>query len=195
MSECDGFVSSIWYIYLFRRSLTVADERPLRGERATRREAYFQQYFSMEGKGMKAGYAMTLGAAGIIFVIALIVILWVIPGVAEDTSPMASPEDAIASCWTIAIANVFFGLAIVGITLLIRSGASPMLLVLVGVSLLLFGLWLLDGAFAFANHGPSMRAVTVVLFACVGGDWLAGMLAFVGTVLLVRFRKREFRAV
>lgn len=142
---------------------------------------------------MKAGYAMTLGAAGIIFVIALIVILWVIPGVAEDTSPMASPEDAIASCWTIAIANVFFGLAIVGITLLIRSGASPMLLVLVGVSLLLFGLWLLDGAFTFTKQGPRMQDVASILFACAGGEGLAAMLTFVGAALLARARKRENR--
>ena len=150
---------------------------------------------SMEVKVMKVERVMLLIGAGIIFVIVLIVSVWIIPRAAADTSPIASPESAVSSFWMFTIANVLFGLAMLGAAFLARSGVSIALLVFAGLGALLFGLWLLDGAFAFANHGPSMRAVTVVLFACVGGDWLAGMLAFVGTVLLVRFRKREFRAV
>lgn len=134
---------------------------------------------------MKAKRVMLLIGAGIIFVIVLIVSLWVIPRVATDTSPIASPEDAVSSFWTFTITNVLFGLAMLGATFLARSGVSIALLVFAGLGVLLFGLLLLDGAFAFANHGPNMQAVTVVLFACVGGDWLAGILAFVGVVLLV----------
>ncbi len=140
---------------------------------------------------MKAGRVMLLVGAGIIFVIVLIVSMWVIPRAAADTSPIASPEGAVNSFWTFAIANVFFGLAMLGATFLARSGVSTALLLIAGFGTLLFGLWMLDGAFAFTNHGPSMQDVTVVLFACVGGDWLAGMLAFVGAVLLARSRKRE----
>jgi hypothetical protein len=145
----------------------------------------------MEVKVMKAGRAMLLIGAGIIFVIVLIVSVWVIPRVATDTSPIASPESAVKSFWVFAIANVFFGLAMLGATFLARGSMLP---VFAGFGALLFGLWLLDGAFAFAEHGPSMQGVADVLFACVGGNWLAGMLAFVGAVLLARFRKRELRA-
>ncbi len=144
---------------------------------------------------MKVGRVMLPIGAGILFIIALIVSVWVIPLAATDTSPIASPESAVSSFWTFTIANVLFGLAMLGATFLARSGASIALLVFAGLGALLFGLWLLDGAFAFANHGPNMQAVTVVLFACVGGDWLAGVLAFVGVVLLARFGERELRSV
>jgi hypothetical protein len=148
----------------------------------------------MEGKAMKAGRATTLVGVGIVFVIVLTVILWVIPRVAADTSPIVSPEGAVASCWTFAIANVFFGLAMLGATFLTRSGTSTALLVAAGFGMLLFGLWLLDGAFAFTNHGPGMQDVAAVLFAGVGGEGLAAMLAFVGAALLARSRRRELRA-
>jgi hypothetical protein len=149
----------------------------------------------MEVKVTKAGRVILLIGAGIIFVIVLIVSVWVIPRAAADTSPIASPEGAVSSFWTFTIANILFGLAMLGATFLARGGVSTALLVFAGSGALLFGLWMLDGAFAFANHGPSMQAVTVVIFACVGGEWLAGILAFVGAVLLARFRKRELRAV
>jgi hypothetical protein len=151
--------------------------------------------FSTEVQVMKAERVMLLIGAGIIFVIVLIVSVWVIPRAAADISPIASPEGAVSSFWTFTIANVLFGLAMLGATFLTRSGVSIALLVFAGLGAFLFGLWLLDGAFAFAHHGPSMQAVTVVLFACVGGDWLAGISAFVGAVLLARFRKRKFRAI
>jgi hypothetical protein len=82
-----------------------------------------------------------------------------------------------------------------GATFLARGGVSTALLVFAGLGAFLFGLWMLDGAFSFANHVPSMQTVAVVMFACVVGDWLAGMLAFVGAVFLAMSRKRELRAV
>lgn len=116
---------------------------------------------------MKAGRVVLLVGAGILLVIVLVVSLWVIPRVAADTSPMASPEGAVTSFWTFAIA---------------------------GIGVLLFGLWLWDGAVAFGEEGPGMHAVTTVLFACVGGEGFAAMLAFVGAADLARSSKREPRA-
>ena len=138
---------------------------------------------------MKVGRVILLIGAGIIFVIVLIVSMWVIPRAAADTSPLASPESAVSSFWTFTIANVLFGLAMLGAIFLARSGWGTALLVFAGLGALLFGLWLLDGAFSFVNHGPSMQAVTVTLFACVGGELLAGILAFAGVVHLARFKK------
>jgi hypothetical protein len=154
----------------------------------------FQQHFSMEGKVMKTGRVTILIGVGIIFGMVLVVILWVIPRVAADTSPGASPGSAVGSFWVNVIANVFCGLAMLGAIFLTRSGTSTALLVIAGVGLLLLGLFLLDGAFSFTTHGPSMQDVAAVLFWCVGGEGVAAILAFVGAALLARSRKRELRA-
>ena len=144
---------------------------------------------------MKAVRVIILIGVGIIVVMVLTVSMWVIPRAAADTSPIASPEGAVSSFWAFTIANILFGLAMLGATFLDRGGVSTTLLVFAGSGAFLFGLWMLDGANSFANHDPSMQAVTIVMFACVAGDWLAGILAFVGAVLLVRARKRELSAV
>jgi hypothetical protein len=149
----------------------------------------------MEVKVMKAGRVILLVGVGIIVVMVLTVSMWVIPRAAADTSPGASPEGAVSSFWAFTIANILVGLAMLGATFLARGGVSTALLVFAGLGAFLFGLWMLDGAYSFANHDPSMQTVTVVMFACVAGDCLAGMLAFVGAVLLARSRKRELSAV
>lgn len=156
---------------------------------------HFQQYYSMEVKAMKAGRVILLIGVGIIVVMVLTVSMWVIPRAAADTSPGASPEGAVGSFWTFTIANILFGLAMLGAAFFAKGGGGTALLVCAGIGAFLFGLWMLDGAYSFINHGPSMQAVTAVMFACVAGDWLAGILAFVGAVLLARARKRELSAV
>jgi hypothetical protein len=163
-------------------------------ERTTRRSVHFQQDYSMEVRAMKAGRVLLLIGVGIIAVMVLTVSMWVIPRATADTSPLASPEGAVSSFWAFTIANILFGLAMLGAIFLARGGVSTTLLVCAGIGAFLFGLWILDGANSFMNHAPNMQAVTVVMFACVVGDWLAGILAFVGAVLLARARKREFSA-
>lgn len=143
---------------------------------------------------MKAGRVAILVGAGILFIIVLIVSFWVIPRAAADTSPIASPEGAVNSFWAFAIADVCFGLAMLGATFLARGGVSTALLVIAGIGALLFGLWLLDGAFSFTKHGPSMQDVAAVLFWCVGGEGVAVLLALVGAVLLARSRKHQLSA-
>jgi len=149
----------------------------------------------MEVRAMKAGRVIVLIGIGIIVVMVLTVSMWVIPRAAADTSPIASPEGAVSSFWTFTIANIIFGLAMLGATFLAKGGVSTALLVFAGIGAFLFGLWMLDGANSFANHDPSMQTVTVVMFACVAGDWVTGILAFVGATLLARSRKRELSTV
>ncbi len=143
---------------------------------------------------MKAGRVILLVGVGIITIMVLTVSLWVIPRAASDTSPIASPEGAVGSLWAFTIANIIFGLAMLGAAFFTKGGVSIALPVLAGLGTFLFGLWMLDGAFSFLNHGPSMQPVAVVMFACVVADWAAGLLAFVGAVLLSRLRKREISA-
>ena len=144
---------------------------------------------------MKAGRVVVLIGVGIIVVMVLTVSMSVIPRAAADTSPIASPEGAVSSFWVFTIANILFGLAMLGANFLARGGVSTTLLVFAGLGAFLFGLWMLDGANSFANHDPGMQTVTVVMFACVAGDWLAGILAFVGAVFLARSRKQELSTV
>ena len=144
---------------------------------------------------MKVGRVILLIVVGIIVVMVLTVSMWVIPRAAADISPGASPEGAVGSFWTFTIANILFGLAMLGAAFFAKGGGSTALLVCAGIGAFLFGLWMLDGASSFMNHGPSMQAVTAVMFACVAGDWIVSILAFVGSVLLARARKRELSAV
>ena len=143
---------------------------------------------------MKVGRVILLIGVGIIAVMVLTVSMWVIPRAASDTSPIASPEGAVGSLWTFTIANMLFGLAMLGAAFFTKGGVSTALLVLAGIGAFLFGLWMLDGAYSFMNHGPGMQTVTAVMFACVAADWVAGLLAFVGAVLLSRSRKRGISA-
>ncbi len=143
---------------------------------------------------MKAGRVVLLIGVGIIAVMALTVSIWVIPRAASDTSPIASPEGAVGSLWTFTIANIIIGLAMLGAAFFTQGGVSTALLVLAGIGAVLFGLWMLDGAFSFLNHGPSMQTVAAVMFACVAADWIAGLLAFVGAVLVSRSRRRAISA-
>ncbi len=143
---------------------------------------------------MKAGRVILLIGVGIIAVIALIVSFWVIPRAAADTSPIASPEGAVSSLLTFTIANIIIGLSILGAAFFAKGGGGVALLVFAGIGAIIFGLWMLDGAYSFTNHGPSMQPVAIVMFACAAGDGLAGLLAFVGAVLLSISRKREISA-
>ena len=125
----------------------------------------------------------------------LTVSMWVIPRAAAETSPIASPEGAVSSFWMFTIANILVGLAMLGAAFFAKGDWGTILLVCAGIGAFLIGLSMLDGASSFADHGPSMQGVTAVMFACVAGDWLVGILAFVGSVLLARARKRELSAV
>ena len=142
---------------------------------------------------MKAGRVVLLIGVVIIALLVLTVSVWVIPRAAADTSPIASPEGAVGSLLTFTIANILFGLAMLGATFITKGGVT-WILVLTGIGQVLFSLWMLDGAASFLNHGPSMQPVAAVMLACVAADWVAGLLAFVGAVLLSRSRKREISA-
>jgi hypothetical protein len=140
----------------------------------------------MEVRAMKAGRVTVLIGVGIILVMVLTVSMWVIPRV---------PEGAVSSFWAFTIANILFGLAMLGAAFFGKGDGGTALLVCAGIGAVLFGLWMLDGANSSADGGPIMQAVTIVMYACVAGDGLAVILAFVGAGLLARTRKRGFSAV
>lgn len=117
-------------------------------------------------------------AACIILVVAvaLVVSLGVIPAVHAATVPDISPEDAVPA-FQIAVGLHILAaliLALVAALSKARSRISTSSLVVTGVAVLFLGFVLSDAALAFREAGPSMQAVAILLFVCVGADVLAG---------------------
>lgn len=157
------------------------------------RNTFSAAFLSKEVTSMKVVKMMLLVGVLIIFAVVFIVSIWVIPRVATDTSPGALPGSATNSFWASVIANVFVGCSMVTTVFLTRHIISTILLVLDGIVAILVGLFVLDGAFSFAESHPQliMQGVPPVVFACAGGDFLVGILAFIGAALLTRFGKHE----
>jgi hypothetical protein len=122
--------------------------------------------------------------AGIFFAIAATLVVVVIPPMRTDTFPQATPDRAIPAFIVIAILHVLLGGALLAaVSPRLRGVTGRLLLGAMGLLGLLFGLALQDAAAAYAGHGPGMLVATVALFACVGGDLIAGALALAAAFL------------
>lgn len=128
-------------------------------------------------------YRLLLIAAGIFFVVAAIVGVGVIPAVKTDTYPQATPDSAISAFIVSGILHVVLGVLVLALILRRGKQAGKVQLGAVGLLGLLLGIPLLDAASAYAYHGPGMWVATVALFACAGGDLVAGILAFTAAFL------------
>ena len=116
---------------------------------------------------------------GLVIVVILILAFIVIPSVRADTSPQASPEDAVPGIFVVIIIHMLIVAALVW-TILQRGGrikVGP--LVALGVVLLLLSLMVLDGASAYLSHpDPIMHKVPISMFICTGCNFIASVLAF-----------------
>lgn len=128
---------------------------------------------------------MLLAGTGLVSGVAAILALGVIPPVRTD--PRGGPDVAITIFWVLVIPNVLVGAALLGTMLVTRRAgcASKVLLVAAGLVALALGFLLLDAALAELKH-PGMQGVAVSLFACVGADLAAGVLAFISAVVRLR---------
>lgn len=127
---------------------------------------------------------MLLAGTGLVTGGAAILALGVIPP--GRTDPYWD-SDVIRIFWVLIIANVLVGAALLGTMLVTRRAgcASKVLLVAAGLVALALGFLLLDAALAELEH-PGMQGVAVSLFACVGADLAAGVLAFISAVVRLR---------
>jgi hypothetical protein len=116
---------------------------------------------------------------GLVIVVTLILAFIVIPSVRMDTSPQATPEDAVLGILVVIIIHLLIVAALVW-TILQRGGRikkGP--LVALGVLLLLLSLMVLDGASAYLDHpDPIMHKVPISMFICTGCNFIASVLAF-----------------
>jgi hypothetical protein len=113
----------------------------------------------------QAAWQVVLRAgAGLYLVVAAILVVVVIPTVARDTSPHATPGPAVKAFIVSVAIHVFVAAFMLWRT---HGGKLP---VVAGVFGLLLGLPLLGAASAFAH----MRPAAIALWACTGIDFLVG---------------------
>ena len=120
---------------------------------------------------------MLLVCVVVLFIVALVVALGVIPPLKSDTYPGVTPEKAAAAFWVNIGLNLLsaFSLFFIAIRSKGRSWKSTSVLVIAGVIVLLLGLALADAASAYQKHGPSMQYASIFLFICAAADFLAGV--------------------
>ena len=113
----------------------------------------------------KAAWQVVLRAgAGLYLVVAATLVVAVIPAVARDTSPHATPGPAVKAFIVSVVLHGFLGAFMLWRT---RGGKLP---VVAGVFGLILGLLLLGAAAAFADMHPA----AIALWACTGIDFLVG---------------------
>jgi len=129
---------------------------------------------------------MLLVCAVLFVTVALAVALGVIQPVKADTSPGATPERAVPAFWVNVGLNLLAAVTLVFIAIWSkgRSRISTSVLVVLGFVALLFAYALTDAALAYQSSGPSMQAVSILLFFCSAADFLAGALAVTTAFLL-----------
>ena len=106
--------------------------------------------------------------AGLYLVVAAILVVVVIPAVARDTSPHATPGPAVKAFMVSVAIHVFVAAFMLWRT---RGGKLP---VVAGVFGLILGLFLLAPASGFAQAGAAMRLAAIALWACTGIDFVVG---------------------
>ncbi|HEX4932344.1 MAG TPA: hypothetical protein VFV33_04140 [Gemmatimonadaceae bacterium] len=116
-------------------------------------------------------------AAALLSGSATIVAFLVIPLVAADTFPGASPERAVPAFWGhVGLVRLVAAAALTASRL--GPARARLRRVLAGAAALLalvLGLLLVDAAMAFRGHGSGMYTAVVALWVCVGLDVAAGI--------------------
>ena len=129
--------------------------------------------------GGQAAWRIVLRAgAGLYLVVAAILVVVVIPAVAKDTSPHATPGPAVKAFIVSVAIHVFVAAFMLWRT---RGGKLP---VVAGVFGLILGLFLLAPASGFAHHGPAMRLAAIALWACTGIDFVVGAASLVAAAMV-----------
>ena len=130
------------------------------------------------------------GAAGIFVAVAAIVVVLAILTVRAGMNPHATPENAVPAFSQPAILHVQPGALLFGLAF--RRGGLTARVAPGVVEFFGPGRPLTGAASADAGHGAGMRADTVELSACAGGDLAAGVpalaAAFTGRPKVVRRR-------
>ena len=118
-------------------------------------------------------------ATGLVLMVILILVFFVIPHIRLDTSPHATPENAIQGIFIVAGIHLFIlVLLIYSVMFSFRKGHFEHgFLITAGIVLILLSLMIIDGAIAYLGH-PDLHSTSISMFICVGFDFIAGVLSF-----------------
>jgi len=116
---------------------------------------------------------------GFLVLSAVLLAALVIPGAKDDPSPGATPERAVPVLWFIvavnfALAFLLFALSRAAATL--ANWRWRVVICLAALPMVLMGLAMTDGAFAYWGHGAPMRPAAVAMFGSAGSNVVAGIL-------------------
>ncbi|MGA9624546.1 MAG: hypothetical protein WBQ65_08760 [Bryobacteraceae bacterium] len=128
--------------------------------------------------GRAAWRVILRAGAGLFLVVAATLVVVVIPAVARDTSPHATPGPAAKAFIVSVVLHGFLA------ALILWRSRGDNLPVMPGVFGLLLGLLLLAPAAGFAHHGPAMHPAVIALWASTGIDFVVGACSLVAAAMV-----------
>ncbi len=123
-------------------------------------------------------YVGTWLVIGVVFILVMIVI----PLLQPDKPFWATPDKTVSVFWAIVLIHMLLAVGLIYSSIVRQRGGriSKDLIVAVGIVLIIFGLTMSDGAFAYLGEsGAGRRMVAISMFICVGFDFIAGVLIFI----------------
>jgi uncharacterized membrane protein HdeD (DUF308 family) len=122
-------------------------------------------------------------AAGILL-LSIILMIIVMPGILNDTSPNASPKSAVTA---ILLAILIHLIIFIGYIKIIRNTRRSRNkrkgeYLAIGILLIFFGLIYMDGAFAFLSH-ENMLFVSILMFTSTLCDVVASIMTIILFIL------------
>lgn len=125
---------------------------------------------------------MIYGATGLTVVVILMLAFAVIPLIKGDES-LTDPGTAVKGTVYVLLFHLLFLALLVGVIISSyrRGKAIKGLLIAAGLFLILLGLIIIDGAFAYID-APGSRPTGIIMFVCVGFDLIAAILAWIACI-------------
>lgn len=123
--------------------------------------------------------------AGLVILTTLILTFIIIPGIVVNKTPGVAHEGAVIAIAVVIILHLLIVYAFREVIIVNKRGVrlKKIVFIITGIGLLLLGLVISDGAFAFSGH-TNMQFVAISMFICVASDVVAGVLAFISLFLL-----------
>lgn len=117
--------------------------------------------------------------AGLVLLMVIISTVVVIPCIALDKTPGATPERAIFGTTVVIILHLPFLLAFWAAIVAYKHGSRLKNIVYIasGIGLLVVGLMILDGAVAYSGHIETYF-ISTLMFICIGCDFSAAVMVF-----------------
>ena len=112
--------------------------------------------------------------------LSIILMIAVIPGILNDTSPNANPKSAVTGILIAMLIHLIIFIAYIRIIRNNRRNSKNRKAeyIVIGVLLIFFGLIYMDGAFAFLNH-KNIFYVSILMFTSTFCDFVASIMTII----------------